>query len=230
MNCIAVIPARAGSKRIVNKNIYEILGKPAISYAILNAISSGLFKKVYVSTDSPQIAAIAEFYGATVGFPRNQSLSGDHATTIDVISGFIHSDLDPQHYPDFICCIYPVTPLLTLDRLQEGFKLASKYPSDFILAAIPSNSHSERNFSVNNDLQTIFEHRDKVDYRTQDLGQFFQDAGQFYWGTTHSWLSKKSILGSSCRTVKLTKYEVIDVDDIEDMKLVELLLKAKTGD
>ena len=229
MNCIAVIPARAGSKRIANKNIYEILGKPAISYAILNAISSGLFKQVYVSTDSPLIASIAESYGAMVGIPRNQNLSGDHATTIDVISGFINSDLDSQHYPDFICCIYPVTPLLTQDRLHEGFKLVSKYPSDFILAAIPSNLHSERNFSVNNDLQIIFKHRNKADYRTQDLGRFFQDAGQFYWGTTHSWLSKKSILGSSCRTVKLAKYEVIDVDDIEDMKLVELLLKAKTG-
>ncbi len=56
--CIALIPARGGSKRIVNKNIKLFDGKPLISYSIEAAINSGLFERVIVSTDSQEIADI----------------------------------------------------------------------------------------------------------------------------------------------------------------------------
>jgi pseudaminic acid cytidylyltransferase len=226
MSPIAVIPARAGSKRIPNKNIFPLLNKPAIVYAIQTAIRSELFSEVFVSTDSPEIASVAQSFGATVGNLRQPELSDDHATTIEVISGFIESTLPPLGYPDFICCIYPVTPLLTAQRLQEGFNLLLQYPSEFIFAALPTNSSPERNFRVDKDLKTIGEQESNLEARTQDLEQYFQDAGQFYWGSTESWLNRKSILGADCRAVKLKKYEVIDVDEIEDMNLIEALMRA----
>jgi N-acylneuraminate cytidylyltransferase len=226
MSPIAVIPARAGSKRIPNKNIFPLLNKPAIAYAIQTAIRSELFSEVFVSTDSPEIASVAQSFGATVGNLRQPELSDDHATTIEVISGFIESTLQPLGYPDFICCIYPVTPLLTAQRLQEGFNLLLQYPSEFIFAALPTNSSPERNFRVDKDLKTIGEQESNLEARTQDLEQYFQDAGQFYWGSKESWLNRKSILGADCRAVKLKKYEVIDVDEIEDMNLIEALMRA----
>ena len=56
---ICIIPARSGSKRIKNKNIKRFGGKPIISYAIRLAQSSGLFKRIVVSTDSYKISKIA---------------------------------------------------------------------------------------------------------------------------------------------------------------------------
>ena len=227
MSNIAIIPARAGSKRIPDKNIFPILGKPAIAYAISTAFNSGLFSNIFVSTDSPEIARISESYGATVGRLRDSDLSGDHSTTIEVISGFINSELKPQTYPNYICCIYQVTPLLTPERLQEGFSSVIQNSGSFILAAVPAISHPYRSFQINNQLEPIFENSSYTETRTQDLGHYFQDAGQFYWASTSLWLSQESILGANCKAIRLNKYEVIDVDDIEDMKLVEILLKAK---
>lgn len=226
MSCIAVIPARAGSKRIPDKNIFPILNKPAISYAIQTALRSELFSDVFVSTDSPAIASVAQSFGATVRNLRESKLSDDHATTIEVISGFVESNLQPLECPDFICCIYPVTPLLTVERLHEGFNLVLQYPSEFVFAALPINSSPERNFRIDSDLKAILEQASNADTRTQDLHQYFQDAGQFYWGSTESWIKSKSILGTECRAVKLNKHEVIDVDDIEDMNLLETLMRA----
>lgn len=226
MKCIAVIPARAGSKRIPDKNVFPILNKPAISYAIQTALDSGLFSEVFVSTDSPVIASVAQSFGATVGELREPKLSDDHATTIEVISGFVESNLQPSKYPDFICCIYPVTPLLGIKRLHEGFNLVLQHSSEFVFAALPTNSSPERNFRMDSDLKVMLDQASSADTRTQDLHQYFQDAGQFYWGSTESWIKNKSILGTECRAVKLNKYEVIDVDDIEDMKLLETLMKA----
>ena len=65
---IAIIPARSGSKRIKNKNIIKIFGKPMIAWTIIAAKKSKLFDKVLVSTDSNKIAKIAKKYNIT-GFP-----------------------------------------------------------------------------------------------------------------------------------------------------------------
>jgi N-acylneuraminate cytidylyltransferase len=227
LSSIAVIPARAGSKRIPDKNIFPILNKPAIYYAIQTALNSELFSEVFVSTDSPVIASAAKSFGATVRKLREPELSGDHVKTIEVISGFLEYDLRPAEHPDFVCCIYPVTPLLTVQRLHEGFDLVLQHPSEFIFAAIPTNSSPERNFRIDTDLKTRFERVGNLETRTQDLVQYFQDAGQFYWGSTYSWIKSKTILGSDCRAVKLKKYEVIDVDEIEDMNLLEAIMRAR---
>jgi N-acylneuraminate cytidylyltransferase len=80
--CLALIPARGGSKRIVKKNIKMFCGQPIISYPIKTAIESGCFDRVIVSTDDKEIAGIAEQHGAEVPFLRPVSLAGDFVPTI----------------------------------------------------------------------------------------------------------------------------------------------------
>ena len=63
---IAIIPARSGSKRIINKNIKLFKGKPIIAWSIEEALKSKIFSKVLVSTDSNKIARVAKKYGAEV--------------------------------------------------------------------------------------------------------------------------------------------------------------------
>ena len=59
---IAVIPAKAFSRRLPNKNIKKFYGKPIISYAISKAVKSKCFKKIFVSTDSEKIRNISEIH------------------------------------------------------------------------------------------------------------------------------------------------------------------------
>ena len=72
MSNIAIIPARAGSKRIPDKNIFPILGKPAIAYAISTAFNSGLFTNIFVwpTAISPDAAILISviFAGTVEGF------------------------------------------------------------------------------------------------------------------------------------------------------------------
>ena len=64
MSCIAIIPARSGSKGLKNKNIRELCGKPLLAYTIEAAMKSEIFNCIHVSTDSNQYAEIARDYGA----------------------------------------------------------------------------------------------------------------------------------------------------------------------
>ena len=67
---VAIIPARGGSKRIHKKNIIDFCGKPMLAWTIQAANQSGLFARVVVSTDDPEIAEVSREYGASVPFLR----------------------------------------------------------------------------------------------------------------------------------------------------------------
>jgi CMP-N,N'-diacetyllegionaminic acid synthase len=77
VSIVALIPARAGSKRLHGKNVRPLAGHPLIAYTIAAARESGLFDAVIVSTDSPATADIARHYGAEVPFLRPAELAAD---------------------------------------------------------------------------------------------------------------------------------------------------------
>jgi CMP-N-acetylneuraminic acid synthetase len=72
-NNIAIILARAGSKRLPKKNILNLGGKPLIAWSIEAAVRSKVFTKILVSTDCKLIADISIKYGAEVPFLRNEN-------------------------------------------------------------------------------------------------------------------------------------------------------------
>lgn len=81
-SAVALIPARAGSKRVANKNIRRLGAHPLIAYTIAAARQSGVFQAVIVSTDSPVIARVARYYGAETPFLRPVELA--HETSPDI--------------------------------------------------------------------------------------------------------------------------------------------------
>src|SRR5262245_20477732 len=82
-SCVGLIPARAGSKRVPNKNVRVLNGHPLLAYSISAALDSGVFGKVLVSTESPEIAELARRYGADVPFLRPAELAGDKSPDIE---------------------------------------------------------------------------------------------------------------------------------------------------
>ena len=84
VECICIIPARGGSKRIPRKNIKNFLGKPILAYSIENAKNSGIFSKIYVSSEDCEILECAEKFGA-LPLKRTEALSGDFIGTREVI-------------------------------------------------------------------------------------------------------------------------------------------------
>ena len=72
---LALIPARSGSVRIPDKNIYNVNGHPLLAYSINSALNSGIFEDVVVCTDSSKYAEIASYYGAKVPSLRPPSIS-----------------------------------------------------------------------------------------------------------------------------------------------------------
>ncbi len=77
MSTIAFIFARGGSKGLPGKNIRLLGGKPLIAWSIEQALAVKRIKRVIVSTDDAEIAAVAKQYGAEVPFMRPAELARD---------------------------------------------------------------------------------------------------------------------------------------------------------
>mgnify|MGYP004543491837 FL=1 len=93
MNIVAVIPARAGSKGIPNKNIRLVGGHPLVYYAIKNALDSELVGRAVVTTDSEQVRVIAQQMGAEVHW-RDAALCADDVTLDAVIADAVPADTE----------------------------------------------------------------------------------------------------------------------------------------
>src|SRR5271165_2089228 len=120
---IAIIPARGGSKRIPRKNIRLFSGRPMIAYSISAARECGLFEHVIVSTEDPEIAAVAREHGAETPFVRPAELADDHATTVPVIKHgveWVRQNLGPV---ERVCCIYATAPLIQVSALAAAHEL-----------------------------------------------------------------------------------------------------------
>ena len=118
MTCIAIIPARAGSVRIPGKNKRPFMGKPIIEYSITAARESKLFAHVFVSTDDPEIAEIANAAGA-IPLVRLQLVDGESGT--QEVMGHVLRTQTEAWKPQYACCIYPTAPMMTPGDLIRGW-------------------------------------------------------------------------------------------------------------
>ena len=114
LKVLGLIPARAGSKSIPNKNLVNLGEKPLISWTISAAVASKL-DRVVVSTNDRQIAEVSQKYGAEVPFERPANLSEDSSLSIDVV---LHALDVLEHEFDAVMLLQPTSPFRSLEDLR----------------------------------------------------------------------------------------------------------------
>ena len=139
---IALIPARAGSERIKNKNIYDLNNKPLIAYSIKSAIKTKIFDRIIVSTDSLKYAKIAKRYGADIPFLRPKKFSKSTSPDYEWLK-FTIDKLDKEKY-DFthFFILIPTNPFRNHKTILRAWKEFRKNKKAESLRAIQmSKSH-----------------------------------------------------------------------------------------
>lgn len=121
---IAIIPARGGSKGLPGKNIKKLFGKPLIAYTIEAALRSEQIEEVFVSTDDPDIASIAEDYGAKCPGLRPAGLARDDSRAIDTYLYTVELLNQSNNYTiDEFAVLQPTSPLRTADDIDKTIDL-----------------------------------------------------------------------------------------------------------
>jgi CMP-N,N'-diacetyllegionaminic acid synthase len=117
----ALIPARAGSKRVPHKNIRPLGGHPLIAYTIAAALDSGIFERVIVSTDSEEFAAVARHYGAEIPFLRPAEFAGDTSPDIEWIEYTLDRLRGTGQRFDCFSLLRPTSPFRKAETVERAW-------------------------------------------------------------------------------------------------------------
>lgn len=214
MNILAVIPARAGSKGIPNKNIRIIGGHPLIYYSIKNALNSKYITDVVVTTDSPEVRIIVQQMGANYKW-RNETLCGDAVTLDAVIADAI--PVDEKEY-DYIVTMQPTSPTLLVSTLDAAIKYTIDLDLDTCISAInaPHLSWCER------DGKKVPNYSQRLN--RQYLPPCYLETGAFVISKRNV-VTPQSRIGNKVDVFEVSEREAIDVDTFEDLKNAASLLE-----
>ncbi|MCI8791826.1 MAG: N-acylneuraminate cytidylyltransferase [Eubacterium sp.] len=220
MKILAVIPARGGSKGIPKKNIRLLAGKPLIAYSIQNALACTGIDDVYVSTDSDEIAEIADDYGAGV-IRRNHDLSGDLVTLDPVIFDAVSRIEAAKGYTyDFVITMQPTSPLLKPESLSAAIDSIRNGSSDCLISVVNKPHLAWK--SQNGKLVPAYEER----RNRQELPPYYLETGAFVI-SKRSLITRDTRMAGTVSVFPISENEGIDIDDKNDWVLSEALLGRK---
>ncbi|MHA7879274.1 MAG: pseudaminic acid cytidylyltransferase [Saccharospirillum sp.] len=220
---VCIIPARGGSKRIPRKNVRPFLGQPLIAYSIREALSSGLFSDVIVSTDDREIAEVARQWGASVPFMRPSELADDHANTFDLMAHAAQWVTEHKPQTEFLCCLYATAPFVQAQYLRQGLEtLRSARDANYCYSITDYAFPIQRSVRLNSAGFVVPWMPEYMLKRSQDLEAFYHDAGQFYWGRLSAFANGSPFFAQASLGVILPRYRVVDIDTEDDWVMAEV--------
>jgi len=225
---VAVIPARSGSKSVVDKNIKLLGGHPLIAYSIAAAKLTNGIDRVIVSTDSAEYASIAREYGAEVPFLRPPKISGDNSTDYEWVKHVLDWMQNEEDFvPSYIVHLRPTTPL----REIEVIDYAIEYMMKNIKATALRSAHKThltpyKMFKLNGEYMKPFLNYEGVKEFYNLPRQFFEDV---YIPNGYIDIIKPSVFMNTGLLhgdrIKLWETDVIpDIDTVADFNFAENIL------
>ncbi|MDU4670815.1 MAG: hypothetical protein E6Y30_01965 [Finegoldia magna] len=205
---LAIIPARAGSVGIPNKNIRLVNGHPLIYYSVKNAMNSEYITDTIITTDSPEVKVIAKQMGIKIR-NRNQKLCEDSITLDEVVYDAIPSNSEW----DYIVTMQPTSPTLSCKTLDRAIEFAIKNDLDTLISVInkPHLSWSEI------DGRKIPNYEKRLN--RQYLPPYFIETGAFLI-SKGSIITKKSRIGNKIDVFEIPEEESQDIDSFSDLRNV----------
>lgn len=227
---LAVIPARGGSKGVPGKNIKMLAGKPLIAYTIEAAITSGIFSKIIVSTDSREIADIATAYGGEVPFLRPDEISGDMTSSDDVILHALSYFSQQSLSFELVCKLQPTSPFRTAEHLREAYQLFQEKQADFLVSVCECEHSPLWSGTIGEDLRLDnFISEEAKRACRQDLPAYYRLNGAIYMGKVPCFLENKSFLGKNSIAYIMNQTDSVDIDSPLDFLIAEALIASSSS-
>lgn len=222
---VAVIPARGGSTRLIDKNIYPLQGKPLIRWATESVLESGCFDSVWVSTDSDAIFDAVCDLGVK-RHERPEILATTKSTVLDAMLDL--AELLKIKEGDFCTFSYflPTCPFVGVDDIKNGFGMLKASETDFVVSMteIPETIQLACNISETNEVLPIFDNLEQGITNSKFIKKYHKPSGAFYMSQLGSLLFYRNFFKGTTRGVIVPKERSVDINDIYDIKYAESLL------
>jgi N-acylneuraminate cytidylyltransferase len=171
-SAVALIPARAGSRRVPGKNVRELGGHPLLAYSIAAARQADVFDAIVVSTDSDEIAAVAERYGAEVPGLRPQEMATSSSPDIEWVRHTIATLAADGREFDAFSILRPTSPFRGPDTIRRAYEqlVALGERADSIRAVRPCREHPGKMWVIDGELmRPLLDQPEGVPYHSRQF-------------------------------------------------------------
>ncbi len=234
---LGIIGARSGSTGLRNKNIKKLGGKPLMAWIINSALKSKYINRLIVSTDSNKYSKIAKNYNAEVPFKRPKKISGNNSNEIDFVKHALNYLKKNENYvPDIIVRMLITVPFQKTKDIDKLIKLIldRKYDSGSIVSKI--KIHPKKSLQIiGSKKKYLISYLSKkgVDVGKKLNRQNKKDTDEAYVRSNvlacKIEVIKKhnSLTSNKVGFVKISNDNFVDIDDANDFKYAEYLIKKK---
>ena len=228
MNVLAIIPARGGSKGIINKNIRVFGGKPLLAHTIDAAKKSRYVTRIVVSTESEAIADVARKYGAEVPFLRPMELAGDKAKATDAVYHLLVTMEEESGYrPDYVVLLQPTSPLRESADIDGALTLLFKRKD----SAVVSVCRTEQLLFTKNKKEVLELVSDESFLKSgnrQELPDTYKlDGSMVYAIKTSVFLKKRTFIPKGVIAFEIPRWRAVDIDEPQDFLVGELIFRNR---
>ena len=220
--CVAIIPARGGSKGLPRKNIKKLLGKPLIAYTIEAAKKAKSLDRIFVSTEDKEIAKIAKKYGAEV-IERPVELAADDTPTYKVLQ---HAVKEIEN-ADIVVTLQPTSPIRDAKDIDKAIEILKD--SDSVVGVCEIEYHPYWTKKIENGFLVPFVQSDKEYFRRQDMPKAYRINGAIYVTKKHVLMHENSVFGKKASPLVMDELHSIDIDTELDFLAAEAALKKIKG-
>jgi len=223
---LAIIPAKKKSKRLPNKNIKKINGKPLIAYTIEVAKKSKKISRIIVSTDCPRIARISRKYGAEVPFIRPKKFSSDkadsHEGVIDVCRHVVNflKDKEGINIRSFIV-LQPTSPLKLSKDIDSAISIFKRKKADSVSSFCEAKP-KDWYFNLNKDGSLKQSVKKNIKNNKKNKSTYLLNGAIFICKT--NFVKKGFGFTRKCFAYLMPKSRSVDIDVIDDFKYAEYLI------
>ncbi len=225
---LAIIPARGGSKSIPKKNITPLCGKPLIAHVIEALKVSMSVDRIIVTTDDEEIKNVSIKYGAEVPFLRPASLSQDTSRVFDALSYSLEKlDEIEQYRPRYIVTVQPTSPLIRPADIQKAVQLAVEKKADSVVSVetLPHRYHPHNIRTIQDGRTRFWMEKEHYEVINRQQRPTFYAFGNLYVSSYQLLRYEKRLEGKNNFSVPVDAITALDVDSLDDLKLIELIMK-----
>lgn len=222
---VAIIPARKGSKRLPGKNTRILCGKPLVQWSIEAAQASAAVDRVLVTSDDPDVLAIAAELGVDFVVSRPEWLADDTAKTSDVIRHAIDHLAAQGCRPEAICLLQPTSPLRAASDVDAAFRRYAESGGRSVVSVCEVDhpiawcARLDETGSMSD-----FARKLKEEKRSQDHEAYFRLNGAIYISSATNFLETGGFLDETALAYIMPRERSVDIDSALDLLVAQVML------
>ena len=218
---IVLIPARKGSKRVPNKNMYKLNGIPLIGYSIEEAKKVKNIDHIYVTSDSDEILAYAEKLNVQT-IKRPIELSTDNSRTADVIKHAIKEKNILNE--DILILLQPTSPLRKSKHILEAIELFLNGEGSSVISVTKSEAYWNFILDDKNHLKPLFDWK-YFQMRSQDIRSTYSVNGVIFITSVKEFIKNNSFYNDAIMPYFMDAKDSLDIDTLDELHLAEFRIK-----